>query len=222
MGFQPVGSWRSDTRSYLISFNTLFSEDINNLVGGLFNEEPAVYGPRINALRNNVEYLDMYSLTGNPPRMTNSRPYIDPEQQYTLRLLALFNTAYNGWYTDDLEFGQSIRLGRALSVNDIVIEPELRADSTRYTQLTDPVTGEIWYAVRQSRETNDQPIYSVAYEYINKIKRDFYVGGEDGPGEEWRTDVLDWQPRSEIRMLEIMQSTAQTFGYAGVWDGQIF
>ena len=214
----------SDTRSYLISLTALFSEDINNVVGGLVNEEPSVYGPRVNAGRNGVEFLDLTSLNGSVDRSQSTQPFLDPDQQYTLKPWAMFNTDYNGYYTDDLEFGESLRVEPALSVTDILVDDEIRNDPTRFAMLRDPQTGYYWYAVRQDRQFfgSDQSIYSVGYEMIRKIKRENYVGGEDGPGLVLRSDKTAQDVAGDIRFMKIMSATAATFGYADVWSGDFF
>ncbi len=211
----------SDTRSYLISLNLLFGDAINDLVGGVVGESAASYAGRINSEGTDVEFLPLLdtSTGGVYDRSGNTRAYIDPDQQYTFRLLAMFNAAYQGQYTDDLEFGESLRVGSAYNNTDVSVPDTVRADPLRYSELTDTVTGLKWYALNQTRD-----VYSIGYEFIRQTKNKYYVGGADGPGTTLRPEFSgdnDFLPRSDIRTLNIMQSTSQAFGYSSVWEGDI-
>lgn len=217
----------SDTRSYLINFNTLFGDEINDLIGPIVTEDAALYAPALDPETATLTQIPMVNVfTGELTRETNTLPYIDPDQQYTFRLIALMNGAYSGWYTDDVEFGESLRVGRSLRDNTLEVDEELRNDPERYQELTDPVTGDKWYAIRQMRDptgTDDDQIFSVSFELIKKVKDLYYEGGAAGPGTEFRGDDYTWQPRGDIRMLNIIRSTANTFGYnTDVWAGSVF
>jgi hypothetical protein len=211
----------SDTRSYLISLNLLFGDNINDLVGGVVGESAPAYAGRLNSAGDDVEFLPLLdtSTGGAYDRSGNTRPYIDPDQQYTFRLLAMFNAAYQGQYTDDLEFGESLRVGSAYNNTDVSIPDAVRQDPDRYVEVTDTVTGLKWYALNQERE-----IYSIGFEFIRQMKDKYYVGGANGPGTTLLPEFSgsnDFLPRSDIRTLNIMQSTAQAFGYSSVWEGDI-
>ena len=213
----------SDTRSFLISLNLLFGDDINTLIGGLVNDNTAAYGPRVNAQRKDVEFLHVISTTTADPlsRDKNVAALVNPDQQYTLRLMAMFNAAFQGQATDTFEFGESLQVGSQYNVSDIEVPADRRADASFYAELTDPVTGLHWYAINQKHGGNPE-FYSVGYNFIREIKSRYYVGGADGPG----TDLLpgftgsgDFAPRGDIRILNIMKSTMNTFGGSEVWSG---
>ena len=214
----------SDTRSFLISLNTLFGDDLNNLIGSTITENFGNYAPVVRP-NGKLEVLPLLNLaTGGPiDRAVEPGAPLNPDQQYTFRLVALFNSAYNGQYTDDYEFGESIAIGMAHNVTDITVPDAVRADPTRYTEVTDPVTNIHYYALHQQRN-GAEDLYSIGYEYLRQIKQAYYVGGADGPG----TDLLpaysgqnEFEPRGDLEIAQIMATTAATFGYADVWSGDL-
>lgn len=211
----------SDTRSFLISLNTLFGEEINNLLAGIATENTNVYAPQVNATGDGIKYVPTIALVQTDDRDPN-RAVINPDQQYTFRLLAMFNGAYQSQYTDDLEFQETLRAGRAYAVTDVDVPASIRNDPTRYVQLSDPETGYIYYGIRRDRTFQDgTPIYSTAYEFIREIKDRYYVGGADGPGTQLKDGFFDWQPQGDIRMLELMIGTDAAFGHMDVWSGDV-
>jgi hypothetical protein len=210
----------ADVQSYLINFNSLFLGDVNDLVGGVTSDNARVYGPRV--VDGQVEMLPLVSYAGSFDRATSDVPFLDPAQEYTLRLWAMFNAAYQGQWADDLEFAESIEVRRAHNITDVDVPADVRADPTRYAQLTDPSTGYVWYAINQAR-TNDSggPIYSVGYQLIREIKDRYYVGGRDGPGDDWLPGLYEWQPGYDMLFLSIIEETARRFGRADVWEGDV-
>jgi hypothetical protein len=214
----------SDTRSFLISLNTLFGNDLNNLIGGAVTDNVSGYGPVMNA-DGSLEVVPLLNVnTGGPTdRAAIDKPPVNPDQQYTFRLLALFNAAYNGQATDDYEFGESIHVRSTYNVTELHIDPAVRADPTRYTEVRDPVTGMIWFAVRSQRAGADD-FYSIGYNYIREIKDRFYVGGANGPGVELLPGydgTFEFEPRQDLEILQIMSTTSQVFGGADVWSGDL-
>jgi hypothetical protein len=214
----------SDTRSFLISLNTIFGNDLNNLIGGAVTDNVNNYGPVLND-DGTLEVVPLLSINtgGATDRTTLGAPPVNPDQQYTFRLLALFNAAYNGQTTDDFEFGESIAVGHALNISDLNIDDATRADRARYAEVRDPVSGVIWYALNQNRG-GAEGFYSIGYNFIREIKDNYYVGGADGPG----TTLLpgyqgsqDFAPRQDLEILQIMASTAAKFGYSDVWSGDL-
>lgn len=209
----------SDTRSYLISLNTLFANEITNMLGGIVTDQPAVYGARLNSSRDDVEFIELLSLTGTFDRDANTQPYLDPDQQYTFRLLAMFNAAYQSQITDDLEFSESLMVGRRYVNGDDDLPAELRNDPVRYAEFRDPETGFVYFALRQLRDGEVDTAYSIGYEFIREIKNRYFEGGADGPGIVPKDGYFDWQLQSDIRILEIMRETRNVFGRADVWKG---
>jgi hypothetical protein len=208
----------SDTRSFMISLNTLFGDDINDLVGGIITEDSAKYGARVNSTRDGVEFLDVLALTGGFDRSTNDRPYIDPDQQYTFRLLAMFDAAYQVQQTDDMDFSESLAVDRRYNNTEADLPAELMNDPDRYTEFRDPETGFVYFAIRQARDAQDgEGVYSTGYEFVRDIKDKYFVGGAAGPGEEIKEGFFAWQLQSDIRILEIMRETRNVFGRPQVW-----
>jgi hypothetical protein len=214
----------SDTRSFLISLNTLFGDELNNLIGGAITDEIGAYGPILNE-DGTVEPVPLLNVNdgGLIDRSSIGKPFINPDQQYTFRLLALFNAAYNGQTTDDFQFGESIHVRNAYSVTDVHVPDDVRNDPDRYTQVTDPVTGMVWFAVRSTRSGNDA-FKSIGYDFIRSIKERYYVDGADGLGTVLRPGydgVFEFEPRQELEILQIMATTSAVFGRAAVWSGDI-
>ncbi len=215
----------SDTRAFLISLNTLFGNDINNLIGGAVTDNVGVYGPVVNTAGNDVEILPVLDINtgGAIDRTQIGRATINPDQQYTFRLLAMFNAAYNGQYTDRFEFGESLNIGNAYNLTNTDIPDDVRSDPARYAEVTDPVTGIKWFALNQQR--SDAPgLYSIGYQFIRDIKDRYYVGGADGPGTELQPGFqgqFEFMPRQDLDIVRIMSSAAGVFGYADVWSGDL-
>ncbi len=215
----------SDTASFLISLTTLFGEEINNIVAGAVLEEAPVYGRVIHDGEvKDVPVLDLFgSGLFAPSRLRD--PLIDPDQEYTFRLTALMNAAYQSSYiTDDFEFAETLRVGRTFTMSDIELPADLLADPERFQSVRDPVTGEIWWAVRADRQLPGEDgadIHSTAYELIRRVKRDYYLGGAMGPGTELLPGVAEWRPRGDLRFLNIVRGTGQIFGNASISSGDV-
>lgn len=214
----------SDTRSFLISLNTIFGNELNDLIGSAITDNVGRYGPMVqeDGTLLIAPLLDV-NTGGTFDRSSVAGAPLNPDQQYTFRLLAMFNAAYNGQATDDFEFGEAIMVGSALNVTDINVAADVRADPTRYAEVTDPTTGVRYYALHQVRAGADT-LYSTAYDYIREIKAKYYVGGADGPGTTYvpgYEGTFEFEPRQDLEILQIMGSAARTFGYADVWSGDI-
>ena len=208
----------SDTRSFLISLNTLFGNEIASLVGGVASENADMYGAQFANDGETVRFIpsvEAFRGTGRNP----SQPTIDPDQQYTMRLVSMFNAAYQSQYTDDLEFQETLMVSKGPEWTEEFINGNLYGDPDRFVELTDPETGMKYGAIRVDRELQDgTPVYSTAYEFMRDIKDRYYEGGADGPGLEPKAGLYDWQLQSDIRILEIMATTAAVFGVPTVWD----
>jgi hypothetical protein len=214
----------SDPKAFLISMNTLFGDQVNDLVGSTITENVNRYAPVLDG--NNVKILPLLDITtgGSFDRSNITQPILNPAQQYTFRLLALFNASYSGQYTDDFEFAESIVVGSTYNNTTVDFPAEVLNDPTRYAEVTDPVTGIKWYALNQERNTDNNQFYSIGYQFIREIKQKYYVGGADGPGNELLPafqGTFSFLPRNEIEMLRIMESTAGRFGWADVWEGDL-
>lgn len=209
----------SDTRSFLISLSTIFGDPINNMVGGLVTDRTEAYGPILNP-DGTVKVRPAIDSNGNGIDPTNpGGVLINPDQQYTLRLVAMFNTAFQGQSIDDYEFGEGLYVGRYFNVDDLYVPANIRNNPELYTELTDPVTGYKWFSVRAVRPDGSF-FYSAGYEFIRQIKDKYYEGGADGPGLVVNSDNVNGA-RGDIRILNIMRTTAEVFGYSDVWSGDL-
>lgn len=214
----------SDTRSFLISLNTLFGDQINNIIGAAVTDNVNEYGPILNA-RGELEIVPALDVnSGNATdRAALGRPAINPDQQYTFRLLAMMNAAFNGQMTDSFEFGESLFVGMAYNLTNTDIPDAVRSDPTRYAEVTDPVSGVKYFAFNQRRAGADD-LYSIGYNFIREIKEHYYVGGADGPGTTLVAGfngTFEFLPRQDLEIAKIMASTAATFGYSDVWSGDL-
>ena len=214
----------SDTRSFLISLNTIFGDNLNNLIGTAVTDDVVGYGPVLRA-NGTMEPLPLLDLTsGNPfNRNAVSDPFINPDQQYTFRLIAMYNAAYNGQATDDFEFGESLRIGMTNSISNILVEQEILDDPALFVSVQDPVNKMFYYAIKQNR-AGSEDLYSIGFEYLRSVKAKYYVGGADGPGTELvagYAGTFEFEPRNDLEIAHIMARTAATFGYADVWSGDI-
>jgi len=214
----------SDTRSFLISLNTLFGNDLNNLIGGAVTDNVSNYGPVMND-DGSLAIVPLLNVNtgGATDRTRIDQPTVNPDQQYTFRLLALFNAAFNGQATDDYEFGESISVRGTYNVTELQIDPAVRADPARYAEVQDPVSGMTWFAVRSER-AGDDGFYSIGYNYIREIKDRFYVGGAEGSGTQLLPGyegTFEFEPRQDLEILQIMSTTSQVFGRADVWSGDL-
>jgi hypothetical protein len=216
----------SDARAFLISLNLLFGNDINNLIGGTLTGNANVYGPTLSVAGNDVDIQPVLDINsgGAIDRTQLTQPTIDPDQQYTFRLVAMMNAAYQGFATDRFEFGESLSIGDGFATDAATIDPTVKSDPTRYTEVTDPVSGRKWYALNQDRADATSPLYSVGFNFINEIKDRYFVGGAAGPG----TQLLpgfnggsEFSVNEDLDLVRGMASTAMVFGYAGVDSGDI-
>ena len=214
----------SDTRSFLISLNTIFGDNLNNLIGGAVTDDVSGYGPALRA-DGSMEPLPLLDLTsGNTfNREAVSDPFINPDQQYTFRLIAMYNAAYNGQSTDDFEFGESLRVGMTNSITNILVEQEILDDPALFVSVEDPVSKMLYFAIKQNR-AGSEDLYSIGFEYLRSIKAKYYVGGADGPGKELLAGydgTFEFEPRGDLEIAHMMARTAEVFGYADVWSGNI-
>lgn len=215
----------SDTRSFLISLNTLFGDDINNLIGAAVTDNVGIYGPVVNEAGTDVEIVPVLDLNtgGAVDRTLIDRPSLNPDQQYTFRLLAMMNAAYNGQATDRFEFGESLNIGNALNLTSTDIPADVLADNSRFVQVTDPISGAKWFAFNQRRAGADE-LYSIGFQFIREIKAKYYVGGADGPGAQLLPafqGTFEFLPRQDLDIVRIMASTSRAFGYSDVWSGDL-
>ncbi len=214
----------SDTRSFLISLNTLFGNDLNNLIGSSITDNVNRYGPIVQADGSLLVAPLLDTSTGGAfNRDAIDGAAVNPDQQYTFRLLAMFNAAYNGQATDDFEFGEALNVGAAHNITDINVDPIIRGNPDLYTEVRDPVTGIIYFSFKQARAGADD-LYSVGYDYINEIKAKYYVGGAAGDGQDLLggyQGTFEFEPRQDLEVLQIMGQAARVFGYADVWSGDI-
>lgn len=212
----------SDTRSFLISLNTLFGNDINNLIGGVVGDNVGIYGPIVNEDGDVgiVPVLDI-NTGGGIDRSTIDAPSLNPDQQYTFRLLAMMNAAYNGQVTDQFEFAESLNIRHALSLTDTDIPAADLADPARFTQVTDTVSGTKWFAYNQRRDGVDG-LYSIGYQFLRELKAKYYVDGADGEGVELLPAFQgSFLPSQDLDIVRIIASTSAAFGYSDVWSGDL-
>lgn len=217
---------RGDARSFLISFNNLFRNDIASAVGSFISEDYSKYGPYIVDMETQprvifpdvvVNFSDALSNTPQPRIPANAIP-LNPDEKYTTRLQALYiAAAYYSQITDDQDFNQALFISKAGSQVDLSVPPEVKADPNRYAEITDPVTGSVYYAVKNTPDASwfisENPFYSTGYEWVKKV-RDANMTADGKtllPGRS-ADDV-----RNEIRMWEIVRAFLRTYGYGDAY-----
>lgn len=210
----------ADASSYLISMSTLFGDVVNDVVSGAVAEQPELYARVLAAGEvQDVPAISLYQRGPFEPNRSRN-PSIEPGQEYTFRMMAMLNTAFQSSYvTDDYAFAEGLAVKRSFSQSDIELPEDLA--EARLVSVRDPATAETWWAVRWQSGEGDSGPYSLAYEMLRDIKRRYYAGGEDGPGLELRAGVPEWQPRGELRFLNIMRGAAEVFGDAVVGSGDL-
>jgi hypothetical protein len=217
---------RGDARSFLISFNNLFRNDIASAVGSFITEDYAKYGPYVVDMETQprvifpdvvVNFKDALSNTPQPRIPANAIP-LNPDEKYTTRLQALYiAVAYYSQMVDDQDFNQAMFIGKAGSQVDLNIPTEVRNNPDKYVEITDPVTGALYFATKNTPDASwfisENPFYSAGYEWVKKV-RDANMT-PDGktllPGRS-ADDV-----RQEIRMWEIVRGFLRMYGYGDAW-----
>ena len=223
---------RGDARSFLISFNNLYRNDIASAVSSFITEDSTRYGPYITLVNGNVKlgYRDMLQKAqsalsgslGGAPGLPPGAISLDPDDQYTTRLQALFiGTAYYSQITDDQDFNQTMFIGKAGSTVDITVPDSIRnppmGTASRYAEITDPVTGYIYYAVKMNPDQawflTEAPFYSAGYEFLKRV-RDEYMMPD---GRTMKPGASLSGLRGEIRMFEIIRAFLRVYGYNDAW-----
>lgn len=211
----------ADTASFLISLATVFGDDIDNLVGSSIGEASENYGPMIQngevifpaqiaLFQNDIDRSDLANI-----------PTVNPDQEYTYRLIAMSNAAYqSAWIADTFTFSEGLRVMSCLTESCLEVPANLKSDPSRYVQVQDPVTGETWYAVKTNRDLGQSgdKVYSPGYDLLRAVKDEFYVGGATGPGVDLLPGV-GFGPRGEFRFLKIMNQNYRMFGHTTVGSG---
>jgi hypothetical protein len=225
---------QGNARSYLISFNSLFRNQVQNAVGSYITEDYQNYGPWVVKQADGtpvVQFRELVPTVSNalggrqPVTMPAGAIPLNPEGdgQYMTRLQALYiGSSYYTYYTDDQDFNQSIFIGKAGTTVDITVPESIRNDPNRYVELTDPATGHIYFSVKMTPGSAwflaEQPFYSIGYEYVKKV-RDMYFTPD---GRQLRNPDEVESARSEIRMFEIIRGMLNIHGYSNsggfAWD----
>jgi hypothetical protein len=215
---------RGDSRSYLISFNSLFRNDIATTVGSFITEDAKNYGPYIIEVNGapQLRYRDLVAPASSGlsqlPGFTRELPPgatpLNPDDQYMTRLQAMFiGSAFYTQITDDQDFNEGMMIGKAGSDLDIQVSEAVK-NSDRYVEITDPVSGAIYFAVKarpdQSWFLDERSFYSSGYEYVKRVRDEFYT---DATGTTLKPGVNVGSVRSEIRMFEIMRAYVHTFNF---------
>lgn len=217
-----------NARSFLISFNTLFRNQVQGAVSAYITEDYNYYAPWVIKTAEGTPTLKFQDLVAPVTSDVNSgwsKPFerpvgaltLNPEGdgQYMTRLQALFiGAVYYTQITDDQDFNQGLAVYKAGSTVDITVAPEVKADPERYVEVTDPATGAIYYAVKLAPGTAwgipERPFYSTGFEYLKRLRDEFMTAD----GRKLRDPEELEGLRSELRMIEIMRGLVNLWGFA--------
>ena len=225
---------QGNARSYLISFNSLFRNQVQDAVGSYITEDYEHYAPWVVKQPDGtpaVQYRELVptvsaALGGRLPiAMPAGAIPLNPEAdgQYMTRLQALYiGSSYYTYYTDDQDFNQSLFIGKAGSTVDVTVPDSIRSNPNRYVEITDPATGQIYFAVKMTPGSAwflaEQEFYSIGYEYVKKVRDKFFTPD----GRQLRNPDEVESARSEIRMFEIIRGMLNIHGYSNsggfAWD----
>lgn len=206
---------RGNARSYLISFRSIFGNLVDSFVGGYITEDYGRYAPYVaQDMDGNPRMYHQDLIATNrmlrPPGSIQIAP--EGDGQYMTRLQAMYIGAmYYTQLTDDTDFVESMLIGKAGSTVDVQVAADVRSNPDRYVELTDPVTGYVYYAVKKEPPTalnDERAYYSIGYEYLRRVKDEFL----DANGNLKAGKSLDLL-RQEFRMMEIMRGLLSVYGY---------
>ncbi|MFN7132782.1 MAG: zinc-dependent metalloprotease, partial [Myxococcales bacterium] len=137
----------SDVFSYLINFNSLFNDSINNMVGGLVIEDFESYAPRIDST-GKLHYRRPADLYGDNPNYATMK-VLDPDEQYTVRLISAFlGVAYFSGDRSDTMFTNSIKINVAGMGESPTVPDHIKSDPNKYVEIYDPNTHRLYWATR--------------------------------------------------------------------------
>ncbi|MCK6512278.1 hypothetical protein L6R29_20300 [Myxococcota bacterium] len=173
----------ADARSYLINFTALYGTYVNNILGGFLAERPEAYAPMLGAdgkisLREPIRLGGSNDLIDPAPVYNFTTP-LDPNEQYTARLLVGFiGAVYFSRETDDQRFNEAMKIavrGRAESPD---VPEAIRQDPKQYVEIVEPGSNRIYYAVRAENRGptfSDAPkFFSAGYELLKNLKDQYY------------------------------------------------
>lgn len=139
---------RSDVLAYLINFNDLFSTEVNNMVGGMAIGQFAAYAPVVNDAGKLV-FRKHAALFTNEMEEYSAMRSLDPDEQYTSRLLATYlGISLFSDEKSDMKFLNSIKINVSGLGDTPEVPADVRADPTRYVEVTDPNTHMTYWATR--------------------------------------------------------------------------
>ncbi len=214
----------ADTASYLISIASLFGADVDNIVAAAVGESGTTYGPKVQDGKV-VTPMAVPLFVGDQSRFDIDAPSLDPDQEYTFRLTAMMNAAYqSASVADTFTFAEGLRVERCFSSSCLEIPDDIKNDPARYVEVTDPVTAEVWYAIQPIRPLGanaDVSAYAPGFDLLRRVKHEYYEGGFEGPGTQLRAGVNAALPRGEFRFLNIMRGVYRVFAYGEAWSGDI-
>ncbi len=138
----------SDTLAYLINFNDLFYSEVNNLVGGLAIQDFRAYAPVADDQGKVTFRVPAPLFANQKPNLAGTTP-VDPDEQYTTRLLAAFlGISFFSDEKSDTKFINSIKINVAGVGDTPEVPADVRADPEQYVEVSDPNTRKTYWATR--------------------------------------------------------------------------
>jgi hypothetical protein len=208
--FVPRGeSFSGVLKKYAVSLYTLFPNEIQTILGGIYSESPKVFGPYFVVNDDGTRTFKgrkFAFLTEQEKQEFESenKEYVNPDIQYTTRLYsgwvipAMFQTT---WLTSSLY--DSARVGVIGSGDDyqpdfdnMVAYDGTNEDTADYITVTDPKTHRTYFALKYNN-FNDNSVkeFNLGWELVKKVRTMYEEGGHS-----------EWQFSSAFERMDVMRA----------------
>ncbi|MBU51583.1 MAG: hypothetical protein CL920_23065 [Deltaproteobacteria bacterium] len=170
-----------NTRSYLINFTNLFGRYVGNIVGGFLAGRADTYGP-VADYGGSLLYRQEIGVATqgfNPSPRYNFTTFVDPEEQYTAKLLVGFlASVYFSDATDDQDLNEAMKISvRGLSESPDVPD-SIKNDPNRYIEVVDPGSNRVYYAsvttTTRPTFTTGPNAFATGYEILKGIRDKYF------------------------------------------------
>ncbi len=173
-----------NARSFLINYSNLFGRYVNNIVGAFLAGKPESYGPVVSSSGSTLtmSFRNAINIAGagfDPVPSYGLSPSLDPNEQYTAKLLVGFLAAvYFSGDTDDQSLNESLKISVRGRSESPEVPESVRKDPSKYVEIVDPGSQRIYYAAKVNTSRNTFNVgpsaFSSGYEMLMSIKNRFY------------------------------------------------
>jgi len=206
--FVPRGeSFSGVLKKYAVSIYTLFPNELQTILGGVFNEDPKVFGPYFRINNDGSEtFVARKAVFLTEQEKTDfeneTKRYVDPDIQYTTRLytgLAIPSMFQTTWLTSSLY--DSARVGIIGSGEDY--QPDLTGlvkydgtneDTADYITVTDMSTHKTYFALKYNN-FNESTVneYNLGWELVKDAR------------EKASSGVTGWQLDGAFEKMDVLR-----------------